>query len=180
MGVHCFKRYKHKYLKPGCSVFVLPDCFAVMAASRTGFVYAATMQQFHGRTIEQQRSQILRLFWEWPVKRKDKSKMAAAKTHASEKELRKFYPQLADFMTAAVFEGSDEVRESPTVTLWCGGGLWKASVKDRSERLVMWLSAETPHDLLTLLEGMVNSADAPWRHDDFEHERNGKRKRKDA
>jgi hypothetical protein len=141
-------------------------------------VWDSVLVHFVSGKGDEQLGEILRWFWRWPVKRKDSKKIASAKVHASPGDLGKQFPQLAEFMTAAKFEGEPDVRESPTVTVWCSGGLWRCSVKDRAEGLVMWLSAETPNELLDVVEGFVFSNDAPWRHDDQAHERNGKRVRK--
>lgn len=112
------------------------------------------------------------------MKRKDVARMAGVRLHASPEQLRSTYPNLAEFMTAGFYDGGKEPRQAPTVTIWAGGGLWRASVKDRAESLVLWLSAPEPLELLALLEEFVLSAAAPWRHDDQEHERNGKRVKK--
>lgn len=114
------------------------------------------------------------------MKRKDRKQIAALRIHAAPGDLKELYPNLAEFMTAALFEGDDETRESPTLTVWAAGGLWKASVKDRAEGLIMWLSAESVTELLSLLEDMVLNPEAPWRHDDPAHERNGKRAKKSS
>lgn len=109
------------------------------------------------------------------MKRKDVAKMAGVLLHASPEGLRDIYPNLAEFLTAATYEGGDkpESRESPTITIWCSGGLWRASVKDREEDLVLWLSAETAPQLLDMLELFVMEASAPWRRD--EGQQKGKR-----
>lgn len=114
------------------------------------------------------------------MKRKPRSELKSVRWHAEQDKLLKSYPALSEFMTAAVYEDGDEVRESPTVTLWASGGQWKCSVKDRAESLVMWLSAESLADLLRLLEQFVLEPEGPWRHDDMAHERNGKRVRKSS
>lgn len=112
------------------------------------------------------------------MKRRDLNKLPSLRTHADPGDLSKTFPQLAEFLTAAVFEGSKERRESPTVTVWAAGGQWKASVKDREEGLVMWLAAPGLLELLQLMEDFCQSPEAPWRHDDQAHERNGKRVKK--
>lgn len=114
------------------------------------------------------------------MKRKDLSKMKSPLLHASTDGLAKSFPKLAEFMTTATFEGGKDRRESPTVTIWAAGGTWRASVKDRAEGLVLWLSAPDVLELFGMLEEFVLSAEAPWRHDDQAHERNGKRVQKKA
>jgi hypothetical protein len=127
---------------------------------------------------EDQSAQVFQTIWEGPMKRRDLAKLPSLRTHADPSDLVKAFPQLAEFMTCAMFEGSKERRESPTVTLWAAGGQWKASVKDREEGLVLWLSAPGFRELVQLLEDFCQSSDAPWRHDDQAHERNGKRVKK--
>lgn len=112
------------------------------------------------------------------MKRKDLSKSVASLLHADPDGLKQSFPKLAEFMTAATFEGSKDRRESPTVTIWAISGTWRASVKDRAESLVLWLSAPTIGELLSMLEDFVLSATAPWRHDQEGHQRDGKRARK--
>lgn len=112
------------------------------------------------------------------MKRKDQSSNPSLQTHASPKGLIDTHPSLAEFMTSATFEGESVRRESPTVTVWCAAGQWRASVKDRAEGLVMWLVADTWSDLWAMVEMMVLEEDAPWRHDEQGHDRNGKRVRK--
>jgi hypothetical protein len=42
------------------------------------------------------------------------------------------------------------------------------------------LGADTLTKLVDLADGIVLSPDAPWRHDDKDHERNGKRVKKSS
>lgn len=112
------------------------------------------------------------------MKRKDLTKMKGVLLHADPGDLAGDFPQLAEFMTAAVYEGGKDRRESPTVTIWAASGQWKASVKDRAEGLVLWLAADTLRNLLVLLDSFVLEPGAPWRHDEYGHERNGKRVKK--
>lgn len=112
------------------------------------------------------------------MKKKDLSKSRSALFHADPQGLKESFPKLAEFLTAATFEGGKERRESPTVTIWATGGTWRASVKDRAESLVLWLSAPHIGELLTMLEDFVLEASAPWRHDEQGHERDGKRRKK--
>lgn len=180
MGQLAYRRLRCKYLKCGTEVWVLPDHFYCIARSRSGFVWSCAVVRFVSGSGDDQLGEILRHQWRWPVKRKDTAKIASAKHHAAPGSLKKSHPQLSEFMTAALFDGEDGQRESPTVTVWCSGGLWRCSVKDRAEGLVMWLSAESPEELLEVIEGFVFSTDAPWRHDDTAHERNGKRVKKSS
>jgi len=94
-------------------------------------------------------------------------------SHASPAGLDKS-PMFAEFMTSAAFEDGT-ARMSPTVTIWCQGGEWKANIRDRAEKVCLWLSEESFPKLLKLLEEMCQESAAPWRVDDREDERNGKR-----
>lgn len=58
------------------------------------------------------------------------------------------------------------------------GWEWKATLKDRAEGLVMWLSAGSLRELIKLMDSFCLAEDGPWRHDDHQHERNGKRVKK--
>lgn len=109
------------------------------------------------------------------MKRKDRAKLVGAERHASPGALLEAFPNLGEFLTAGTFDGTDDRREAPTVTLWAQGGLWKLSVKDRAEGLVMWLTAEKLLELLQLLELYCLEPEGPWRHDEQQHERQGKR-----
>jgi len=112
------------------------------------------------------------------MKRKDLSKSKSSLLHADPEGLAKSFPKLSEFLTAATFDGSKDRRESPTVTIWATSGTWRASVKDRAEGLVLWLSAPTVLELLGMLEDFCLSAEAPWRHDQDGHQRDGKRVKK--
>lgn len=111
------------------------------------------------------------------MKRRDPSTVPGLATHASPVGLVDQFPNLAEFMTCAAFEDNAR-RESPTVTIWAQAGQWKASVKDRAESLVMWLSAEKLPELLQMLELFVLEAEAPWRIDEYGSDQKGKRAKK--
>lgn len=162
----------------GCRVWVTPGGFSVLWFTRLGFLYSGTWREFQSPGFREQQREVWQVVHGGPMKRKDPKKLVASRTHADPSDLVKTFPHLAEFFTAAVFDGSNDPRESPTVTLWCSGGLWRASVKDRAEGLVLWLSAPGVLELLHMLEDFCLSAEAPWRHDDQSHERNGKRVKK--
>ena len=174
------RRWVWCYHPPGVRVWVTPDWFWLAWFSRSGFCYASSRHEFVSQAGAAQKREVMARVWEGPVKRKSVANMKGTRLHADPDKLLKIYPNLQEFLTAAVFEDGVEVREAPTVTMWCAGGLWKVAVKDRAEGLVLWLSESSLAALLDLLEAMVLSEDAPWRHDDQAHERNGKRKKKDA
>lgn len=112
------------------------------------------------------------------MKRKTIEQLVGVRVHANPGGLADTHPHLAEFLTAATFEvdGKHEPREAPTITVWCAAGQWRASVKDRAEGLVMWLSSETWAELWQMVDLFVLEADAPWRHD--EGALNGKRVKK--
>jgi len=112
------------------------------------------------------------------MKRKDLAKSKTSLLHADPQGFAETFPKLSEFMTAATFDGSKERRESPTITFWATSGTWRASVKDRAEGLVLWLSAPNVGELLSMLEDFCLSAEAPWRHDQEGHQRDGKRVKK--
>lgn len=161
-----------------CRVFVSRSRYVVLWLDRSGRVYGGVCRPFAALDADSQKAQLMESIWEGPMKRKTLEQLAGVRLHADPKGLLETHPSLAEFMTAATFEGSDKVerRESPTLTVWCAGGQWKASVKDRAEGLVMWLSSETWSGLLQMIDLFVLEVDAPWRHD--EGELNGKRVRK--
>lgn len=102
------------------------------------------------------------------MKRKDVNAMAGARVHAAPGALAETHPNLAEFMTAAVFgeNGTLEQREAPTITVWCSGGQWRASVKDRAEGLVLFVAAESWPELWQMIDLFVMEESAPWRHDE--------------
>lgn len=116
-------------------------------------------------------------FWIWEVvmKRKLAADLPSLMTHASVAGLLEHFPNIASFMTTAVFEDTKERRDAPTITLWCLSGQWKASVKDKAEGLVMFLNAETLPELLQLIELYVLEAEAPWKYDELGSPQKGKR-----
>jgi len=128
--------------------------------------------------VDNQIAEIWSLIWGDLMKNKNLAKNGSPLTHAEAAELKAAFPNLPEFMTAATYDGGKERRESPTVTFWCTAGTWRASVKDRAEGLVLWLSAPSVKELLTMLDDFVLSEAAPWRHDEQSHERNGKRVKK--
>jgi len=162
----------------GVRLFVSRDRMVLLRTTRGGCVYRGRCVPFLSPNGEDQISQVWGVIWGDIMKRKDLSKNKTSLVHADGGALLKPFPNLREFLTAAVFEGSKDRRESPTVTIWASGGTWRCSVKDRAEGLVLWVTAPELGEVLEMLEGFVLSPDAPWRHDDQSHERNGKRLRK--
>lgn len=94
-------------------------------------------------------------------------------THANPAGLEK-RPRLAEWMTAAAYEDGT-VRAAPTVTIWCVGGEWRANLRDRAEKVCLWLSEDTFEKLLKLIDELCQAPEAPWRVDDTADGRDGKR-----
>jgi hypothetical protein len=111
------------------------------------------------------------------MKRKERTKLIGGLIHASDDKLLKAYPLLHEWLTTARFEGSDETREAPTLTLWAQGGQWRLSLRDRAEHLVMWLVGDTVLEVLKLAESFCQDETGPWRVDDVSNERHGKRQK---
>lgn len=172
------RRWSWKYLPPGVSVWVTRCCFLVQHATKSGFVYRSVWRRFLSCDGERQKQEVMDTIWEYEMKRKDTGSMAGVTRHADNDKLLDKYPNLQEFLTAAVLEGETDRRESPTVTVWASGGVWKVSVRDRAEQLVMWLQGMTLREVLNQLETFVLDEQAPWRHDDAASERNGKRAKK--
>lgn len=168
-------RWRWKYVPKNVRVYVSRERYALLWVSKLGYVYACATGRFNSPDGDHQRAQVMERIWEGPVKRRDLSMMAGVSLHADPTGLAGVYPHLAEFMTAGAFEsdGKFDRREPPTVTFWCQAGQWRASVKDRSQGLVLWLSDSSLQGLLDLLELFVLEESAPWRHD--EGERQGKR-----
>jgi len=119
---------------------------------------------------------VARFIWseDEAMKRKTLSRKGP-RVHALDKELALSHPLLHEWMTAAVWEGSQEVRLGPTVTVWATNGEFRAAVKDRAEGLVMWLSAPSWSDLWQMCNDFCQSSEAPWREDDSGSPEKGKR-----
>jgi hypothetical protein len=129
-------------------------------------------------SIEGDKQAIADVVWRCQaVKKKDTKKVAGLKSHAAPGVLETSYPNLAQFLTTALYDDGEE-REAPTMTLWAQGGLWKLSIKDRAEGLVMWLSAEKLLELMQLADIYCLEEDAPWRRDAHGDADKGKRLKK--
>jgi len=171
-------RLVDRYFPLGVRVWVTRHRLVLLWSTREGHVYAGRCLRFLSPNGDDQLAQVWASIHEGPMKRKDLSKSASSLLHADPSGLKEAYPKLCEFLTSATFEGSKDRRVSPTITFWATGGTWRASVKDREEGLVLWLSAPDVRELLMMLEEFVLCTDAPWRHDDQAHERNGKRAKK--
>jgi len=170
--------YRDRYFPPGVRVWVTRSRVVLLRTTRGGHCVCGRCVPWLSEGVENQESQVWSLIWGDIVKKKNLEKSRTALQHADPSDLKATFPKLAEFMTAASYDGGKERRESPTITLWCTSGSWRASVKDRAEGLVLWLTAPGIAELLTMLDEFVLSEAAPWRHDDNDHERNGKRVKK--
>lgn len=178
MGGSRLREYRHRHLPRCVRVFVSRSSAVLLWSTRGGVTYSGRYLSFLSDDGDDQRSEVWSSVWEGPMKRKDKGECPGLAVHASPKGLVDTHASMAEFLTAAVFEEDQSRREAPTITVWAAGGQWKASVKDRAEGLVMWLSADTWAELCAMVDLMCLEPSGPWRHDDQAHERNGKRVKK--
>lgn len=109
------------------------------------------------------------------MKKKDRARTPGAGLHASPDLLKAKWPNLAEWLTSAAYDDGEK-REAPTITIWASGGLWRLTLKDRAEQMVMWLSSEKLLELFALAEQYCMEEEGPWRVDDFSAS-HGKRKR---
>jgi hypothetical protein len=72
------------------------------------------------------------------------------------------WPNVLDFLSTPVWEDGTR-RETGKLTLYCEFGRWKAVVQDRELKRVAFLSAETPDDLLSVLDDGLGSDSLDWR-----------------
>jgi len=172
------RRFRDRYFPMGVSVWVTRDRMVLLRTARGGHVLSGRSLPWLSQDAVGQCAEVWHTIWGDLMKRKDLSKSKSALLHADPDGLAKTFPKLAEFMTAATFDGGKDRRDSPTVTIWAAGGTWRASVKDRAEGLVLWLAAPFIAELLSMLEDFVLSPEAPWRHDEQGHPRDGKRAKK--
>lgn len=85
--------------------------------------------------------------------------------HADYGDLLESMPNFAAWMTDAVFEDG-VARKGGWMSVYCAGGMWRATLSDSAEKLILFLSAPTWTELLTLIEHATADPDAPWRPDD--------------
>lgn len=173
-----FRQWSDRYRPPAVRVWVSSDAAVLLWTARCGHVFSGSVLHFVHSDGDGQRSELWARIHEGPMKRKDRGSCPGLSQHASDKGISDTHPSLAEFMTAASFDGNSERRQAPTVTVWCTSGEWRASVKDRAEGLVMWLTAPTWAELWQMIDLMCLEDSGPWRHDEDSHERNGKRVKK--
>lgn len=162
------REFRWRYLPRNVRVYNSLYEYVVLWVDRGSRVYAGASRYFSSCDEDLARAEVMELVWRGPMKRKDISAMAGARVHAAPGKLADTHPNLAEFMTAAVFgeDGQLENREAPTLTVWCAGGQWRASAKDRAEGLVLFVAAESWSELFQMLDLFVLEESAPWRHDE--------------
>jgi hypothetical protein len=170
------RRWKSQPFGRGVRVYVSESCFAIVLSTRRGYVYKCACLPFMSGCGLDQRQEIADTLWELrAMKKKSRAGSLAGALHASPDLLKGHYPNLAEWMTSAHYDDGEK-REGPTLTLWCAGGQWKLTLKDRAEGLVMWLSSEKLLELLQLAETLCMEDEGPWRVDDYSSN-HGKRKK---
>lgn len=171
-------RWRHRWFPVGLTVYYGHDHYLFHHTAKNGFTIDGALVPSEACEGETHFARVMNYWRARRMKRKDLKSLPGLERHAEPATLESLFPNLAEWMTASTFEGSDEKRESPTVTIWAAGGQWRLSLKDREECLVMWLAAEKLLELLQMADLYVMDGAAPWRHDDARHERNGKRVQK--
>jgi len=74
-------------------------------------------------------------------------------------------PALYEFVTCDEWEPG-KPRQRGTVMLIADGGMWKAFVHDRDQKLKCFLSAMTPLELLQVVEDALANGGGEWRPED--------------
>ena len=141
--------------------------------NKLGWRWLSWFERVRFQSEEGMRCYLSNLVERAKMKRREVKESSAARLHANPMPLMTDFPNLAEWLTAASFEGEDGLRAAPSITVFCMSGEWRAALKDKEMGLVMWLSAQTADDLILLAEQMVLAEGAPWRHDDGPRE--GKR-----
>lgn len=168
MGNH-YRQYREKYVPRGTRVYVSRDSYVVHFTSRTGYCLACLTGRFASSTVDEQLDELWSVIHGGAMQRKNLRGSSLNDSHARADDIAKLWPRLVEFMTAAKFEGSDEPRAAPTLTIWAQGGVWRCTVRDRAEGLVLWLSDEKLDDLLSLADAFCQDAEGPWRHDEVQN-----------
>lgn len=85
------------------------------------------------------------------------------------------YPALAEHLSLDWIDGG--VRTTSTLTLTVDGGRWRASLRDRDNGVVCWVTGDTFDGTLGLLERGIVDGSLDWRVDQYAPaRRGGKRK----
>lgn len=119
------EQFRWEYLPRNVMVFCTKDGYLLQWVSGRGFVYSQRWCWWRLSRRGDRRAQVMHTVWEGPVKRKNLTKMESLSRHVEPDKLLSAYPNLLEFMTAAGYEGEEGRRESPTVTIWAGGGSGK-------------------------------------------------------
>lgn len=154
-------------------VWAGPGWIWLECRNRLGWRWLSWFERVSFKSEEEMLCYLTNVMEKAKMKRKVVQDVQRARVHANPMPLAADFPNLAEWMTAATFDGEDTGRAAPSITVFCMSGEWRAALKDKEEGLVMWLSAQTADDLLLLAEQMVCAEGAPWRHDDGP--RDGKR-----
>jgi hypothetical protein len=161
-------------------VWVSRSVFYCGRGTRTGYLLHSALVPFVSEDGESQLVELWSYIWGVVMKRPPKNSAARPVDHASSAEVKKGWPSLHEWLTCARWEDDGADRQSPTLTVWAQSGQWKLCLRDRDQSRVLWLGAASLVELVDLADGIVLSPDAPWRHDDDAHERNGKRIKKSS
>jgi hypothetical protein len=172
------RRWDIRIWGPGVSVWVSRSLVFVLLSDRGGRVYRGFVLQSVFASLADAKQRIADRLWEdQAMKRKAIDKGKRVRQLADPAGLDKTHPRLAEWMTCGWFEDTKEPRLGPTLTVWCVSGEWRASLKDRAEQLVCWLSAPTYAELMEMADAFCQSGEAPWRHDEQGTPEKGKRVR---
>jgi len=175
---HC-RQWAIKIWGPGVRVWYTNRVVFVLLSDRGGRVYRGFVVRPVSGDIPALKACIAEGIWEGQaVKRKAIDKAKRVRQLADPTGLDKTRPRLAEWMTCGWFEDTKEPRLGPTLTIWCVSGEWRASLKDRAEQLVCWLSAPTYDELMEMADAFCQSGEAPWRHDEQGAPDKGKRVKK--
>jgi len=157
-------------------VWVTRSLVFVLRIDRGGRVYRGHVLPSVFTSVDDAKRRIAARLWEDDaMKRKAIDKGKRVRQLADPAGLDKTHPRLAEWMTCGWFEDTKEPRLGPTLTLWCVGGEWRGSLKDRAEQLVCWMSAPTYGELMEMADAFCQSGEAPWRHDETGTPEKGKR-----
>lgn len=85
------------------------------------------------------------------------------------------YPLLLEHLTHTTYDDGSP-RDTSTLLVTTGDGMWKCMLKDRQEGLVLWVSAPTLTQALQLLDDCCGSDDTHWRRDTFAQQTQKKKK----
>jgi len=175
VGKKCFVRWRPTACHRDISfVLLCRSHFRVVFTDVRGGADIGPAVQFLSPDAADQRRQVLDTVSRGGVHMRPKEIPKETRSqHASPAGLEKS-PQFAEWMTCALYEDGS-ARIAPTLTVWCTSGEWRAVLKDKAEKVCLWLSEGTFLKLMKLVNDMCQLAEAPWRVDDQGDARDGKR-----